>query len=167
MQNAKDTFYTTLRSRLAALNPARTIVVRGTVRPGVLVEENELPADSPQTDCFRLRWGKLQTINTSLPLAAMTCTVTYSTDGSSGNVAMDRGRLLAAMDAELAAALIQMPRSALKLNYSAAGVGVAPVAMGTSIFWSDPAFGPVTSLDERLERTATVEVYAYQETGEL
>ena len=43
MQNAKDTFYVTLQSRLAALNPARTIVVRGVVRPGTLVEENELP----------------------------------------------------------------------------------------------------------------------------
>ena len=43
MQNAKDTFYTTLQSRLAAMNPARTIVVRGVVRPGTLVDENELP----------------------------------------------------------------------------------------------------------------------------
>ena len=42
MQSAKDTFYVTLRDRLAALNPARTVVVRGMVRPGVLVEENEL-----------------------------------------------------------------------------------------------------------------------------
>ena len=42
MQNAKDTFYELLRGRLAALNPDRTVVVRGVVRPGVLVEENEL-----------------------------------------------------------------------------------------------------------------------------
>ena len=44
MQNAKDTFYVTLQGRLAALNPARTIVVRGVVRPGTLVDENELPS---------------------------------------------------------------------------------------------------------------------------
>jgi len=43
MQNAKDTFYVMLQSRLAALNPARTIVVRSQVRPGILVDENELP----------------------------------------------------------------------------------------------------------------------------
>ena len=42
MQNAKDTFYVTLRDRLAAVNPARTMVLRGVTRPGVLVEENEL-----------------------------------------------------------------------------------------------------------------------------
>jgi hypothetical protein len=44
MQNEKDTFYMMLQSRLAALNPARTIVVRGVVRPGTLVDENELPS---------------------------------------------------------------------------------------------------------------------------
>lgn len=81
MQNAKDTFYTTLQGRLAALNPARTIVVRGTVRPGVLVEENELSALSPPVDCFRLRWAKLDVVSTSpLPLVAMTCAIVYATD---------------------------------------------------------------------------------------
>ena len=43
MQNAKDTFYLMLQSRLTALNPSRTIVVRGVLRPGILVDENELP----------------------------------------------------------------------------------------------------------------------------
>ena len=168
MQNAKDTFYTMLQGRLAALNPARTIVVRGTVRPGVVVEENELPASSPPADCFRLRWTKLEVVSTSpLPFVAMSCAIAYATDGTDGNVSMDRGRLLAAMDAELAAALTVQPRSKAKLNYSTAGVGVAPVAMGTNIFWADPAFGPVAVVDERLERTATVEVFAYQEAGEL
>lgn len=168
MQNAKDTFYTMLQGRLAALNPSRTIVVRGTVRPGVLVEENELPADSPLTDCFRLQWTRLQVTSTSsLPLVAMECAIVYATDGSTGNAAMDRGRLLAAMDGELAAALTAQPRSTQKLNYARAGVGVAPATMATSIFWADPVFGPVIVLDERLQRTATVEVYAYQEAGEL
>jgi hypothetical protein len=47
MQRAKDTFYITLRDRIAALNPARTVLVRGVVRPAVLVEENELAVDFP------------------------------------------------------------------------------------------------------------------------
>jgi hypothetical protein len=38
MQNARDTFYVALRDRLAAVNPARTMVVRSVVRPGLLVE---------------------------------------------------------------------------------------------------------------------------------
>jgi hypothetical protein len=168
MQIAKDTFYTTLQGRLAALNPARTIVVRGTVRPGVLVEENELPALSVLGDCFRMRWTKLDVISTSpLPLIAMICTIAYATDGASGNAGMDRSRLLAAMDAELATVLTNDPHSAPKFNYSTAGVGVAPAAMGTSIFWADPAFGAVVVTDERLERTVTLEVFAYQEAGEL
>jgi len=41
------------------------------------------------------------------------------------------------------------------------------VAMGTTCFWADPVFGIATAVDERLERTTTVQVLAYQETGEL
>ena len=56
MQNAKDTFYMTLRDRLAAVNPARTMVVRGVTRPGSLVEENELVSADQPVDAFCLRW---------------------------------------------------------------------------------------------------------------
>ncbi len=52
MQNAKDTFYVTLQARLAALNPARTMVLRGVTRPGVQVEENELTTAYDPTDVF-------------------------------------------------------------------------------------------------------------------
>src|ERR1035437_2691307 len=104
MQNAKDTFYIMLQGRLAALNPARTMVLRGLVRPGTLVEENELPTDSVLPDAFRLRWTGLQgTAASPLPWVALECTIEYATDGSPGSVGMDRGRSLAAMDAELAA----------------------------------------------------------------
>jgi hypothetical protein len=168
MQNAKDTFYITLQSRLAALNPARTIVVRGVVRPGTLVDENELPTAWVPLNAFRLQWTKLQVTSASpLPWVAMECTISYATDGTAGNGSMDRGRMLAAMDAELTAALAQSPHAVPKLNYAAAGAGVAPVAMATSIFWADPIFGAVTTVDERLERTATVQVFSYQEAGEL
>ena len=98
MQNAKDTFYVMLQSRLAALNPARTIVVRDVVRPGTLVDENELPTAWIPVDAFRLQWTGLQVNRAGpLPLVAMECSIQYATDGSSGNGGMDRGRLLAAM----------------------------------------------------------------------
>jgi hypothetical protein len=73
------------------------------------------------------------------------------------------------MDAELLAAMSQTPHSAVKRNYApaAGGSGVAPVAMGTRIFWGGVAFGPVNVTAERMERTATVAVYSYQEAGEL
>jgi hypothetical protein len=168
MQNAKDTFYLTLQSRLAALNPSRTMVLRGILRPATLVDENELPTASIPTGAFRLQWTKLQVTSASpLPWIAMECAIHYATDGSPANGGMDRGRMLAAMDAELASALTTAPHAVPKLNYAAAGPGIAPVAMATNIFWADPVFGAIAATDERLARTATVQVFAYQEAGEL
>ena len=168
MQNAKDTFYLMLQSRLAALNPARTIVVRGVVRPGIVVDENELPSAWVPVDAFRLEWTALH-VDSEGPLSMVTleCSIRYATDGDSGNGGMDRGRLLAAMDAELAAALATTPHSVGKMNYSAAGAGVAPTAMATNVFWADPVFGATTVVGERLERAVAVQVFAYQEAGEL
>jgi len=170
MQNAKDTFYIALQGRVAALNPARTIAVRGVTRPGLLVEENELASAKEQADVFRLRWtGARLDMQGTLPLAAMTCEIAYATDGNSGNGGMDRGRLLAAMDAELASAVGAAPQNAVKMNYAglAGESGAAPIAMGTNIFWSDAVFGKTVVNGERLERVATVEVFSYQEVGEL
>jgi hypothetical protein len=167
MQNAKDTFYLTLQTRLAAINPARTIVLRGLVRPATLVDENELPTASPPTDAFRLAWTKLHVTSESpLPLVALECAITYATDGapgSAGGGVMARGRMLAAMDAELAAALAQSPHTVRKMNYTV----TPPAAMATNVFWADPVFGPITTTDERLTRTVSVPVFAYQEAGEL
>lgn len=168
MQNAKDTFYLTLQQRLTAINPARTTVIRSQRRPGTLVTENEMPAAQVPVDCFRLAWTALSIDRTgALPLATLQCEIAYATDGTHAFAGMDRGRALAAMDAELAAALAQAPQSAPKLNCTATDSGSAPVAMQTSIFWAAPAFGPVKTTGERLERTVTVDVFAYQEAGEL
>src|ERR1700744_68170 len=41
MQNAKDSFYAELRARLVSINSERTILLRGAVRPGIIVEEAE------------------------------------------------------------------------------------------------------------------------------
>ena len=60
MQNAQNTFYITLRNRLATLNPSRTIYLRGVTRPGILVEGNELVIAEPYSDVFLLRWKGLQ-----------------------------------------------------------------------------------------------------------
>ena len=161
MENAKDTFYIALRDRLAAVNPARTVVVRGTIRPGVLVEGNELPTAVTLTDAFVLRWPGLHVdARGAMPLLRMQCEVEYCTDGSAGNAGMDRGRSLAAMDAELVKILA--PQHAQKMDYAA----MPAVAMGTSVFWGDVSFGAATLDGERLRRVATVDVFAYQEAGE-
>jgi len=170
MQNARDTFYVTLRDRLAAVNPARTMVLRGVTRPGLLVEENELVSAYQPVDAFCLSWTGLSVdVQGVLPLVTMVCEVRYATDGDSGNGGMDRGRLLSAMDAELVAALGEAPQNVVKMDYVAAagGSGLAPVAMATNVFWGDVVFGAVVVNGERLERVATVEVFTYQEAGEL
>ncbi len=170
MQNARDTFFVTLRDRLAALNPERTMVLRGVTRPGVLVEENELVSAYQPVDTFCLHWtGLTVDAQGALPLVTMVCQITYATDGDSGNGGMDRGRLLSAMDGELVAAVSAAPQHVPKMSYVAAagGSGVAPTAMATNVFWGDAVFGAVVVNGERLERVATVEVFSYQEAGEL
>lgn len=166
MQNAKDTFYMTLCSRIAALNPARTTVIRGVTRPSILVEENELPTAAVVPDVFCLRWAGVRVDAAgAMPLMRMQCEVRYCTDGNAGNGGMDRGRLLAAMDAELTAAVGAAPQHALKMNYAVQGA--SPAAMATNIFWGDVMFHDAKINGERLERTATIEVFSYQEAGEL
>jgi hypothetical protein len=170
MQNARDTFYVTLRDRLAAVNPARTMVLRGVTRPGVLVEENELVSAYQPANVFCMHWTGLGVdVQRGLPLLTMTCQIKYATDGDAGNGGMDRGRLLSGMDAELVAAVSAAPHHTVKMNYVAAAgsSGQAPVAMATNVFWGDVVFGAVVVNGERLERVATVEVFAYQEVGEL
>jgi hypothetical protein len=164
MQNARDTFYVTLRDRLAAVNPVRTMVVRGVVRPGLLVEENELASAGESADVFRLRWTGLRVdAEGALPLVAMGCEIRYATDGSAGNGGMDRGRMLAAMCGELVAAVNAQPQNVGKMNYSTSPA----VSMGTNVWWGDVAFGAVTVNAERLEQVANVEVFCFQEAGEL
>jgi hypothetical protein len=162
MQNAKDTFYITLRNRLATVNPERTMTLRGVVRPGILVEEAEAPAAQLPLDVFVLRWTKLGT-DSLMPstLAAMSCEIHYATSGSRDNMGLDRGRALEAMDDELLRML--SPTSVAKMNYTQ-----SPAAqMTTSIFWSQPVFADEATTRERMERVATVEVFSFQEQGEL
>ena len=168
VQLAKDTFYATLRDRVAAGNAARTVVIRGVVRPGVVVVENELPGAAVDgispADAFCLRWTSLL-VDTQgpLPLIALGCEIRYATDGTSGMAGMDRGRALAAMDAELIAAISQAPQSACStLVAQVAGGGASTESMtGTNVFWGDVAFKPAVVKNERMERIAEVEVFSY------
>ena len=163
MINAKDTFYLMLRDRLAGLNPARTMGLRGVIRPGILVAENELATDAVIPDIFRLHWTTLHVdALRPLPLATMTCEIRYATAGTAGNGGMDRGRLLDQMDTELSTALQAIPHNIRKQGYAS----VLPNALLTNVFWSDATFSAVTTTSERLERVATVEVFCYQEAGE-
>lgn len=161
MQNAKDSFYMALRSRLVTLNPERTIVLRGTLRPGILVEEAEAPFSQTPSDVFVLRWLGLG-VEPDLPstMAAQECEILYQTCGSQNFGGLDRGRMLSQMDEELAE--IISPFYTQKFNY----LVVPPTAMLTQVFWDEPSFTPVVVQRDRLSRSARVIVYSYQEQGE-
>ncbi|HUB31261.1 MAG TPA: hypothetical protein VL967_16260 [Terracidiphilus sp.] len=161
MQNAKDSFYAALRARLAVINPERTVLLRGTVRPGILVEEAEAPFAQLPNDVFVLRWlGLGADLDLAATMASEECEVIYQTCGTQSFGGLDRGRALSAMDEELLAML--QPHYTPKLNYT-----VQPSEeLLTKVFWDDAAFGPVVVQRDRLSRTAKVLVYSYQEQGE-
>jgi hypothetical protein len=162
MQNAKDTFYITLRERLAAINASRTLYLRGVTRPGILVEENEIPTVQAPSDVFVLRWIGVDTSsNFPLTFVKLQCELEYATEGTEKNLAMDRGVLLTEMDREVASIL--QPYETQKMNYSQ----TPPTARDTQIFWTEALFQPVKQVRERLSRVAVLTVFSYEEPGEL
>jgi hypothetical protein len=161
MQNAKDSFYMALRTRLTTINPERTIMLRGAVRPGILVEEAEAPVSQLPTDVFVLRWLALGTdLDLGSTMIAAQCELIYQTCGTQSFGGLDRGRALSEMDEEVASVL--QPFHTSKLNYTA----TPPVAMLTQVFWDEPVFSPTVIQRDRLSRSATVMVFSYQEQGE-
>lgn len=161
MQNAQNTFYLTLRNRLAALNPNRTLYLRGITRPGILVESNELVTAELPSNVFVLRWLGLAE-DPYLPevLLQMQCEIEYRTEGTPANAGMDRGVLLTEMDAELVSIL--QPANTQKMN--TAQTPATP--METCIFWTEAKFQPIQVERDRLTRVATVSIFSYEEPGE-
>ena len=161
MQNAKDSFYMALRTRLATINPDRTTLLRGAVRPGILVEEAEAPFGQLPCDVFVLRWlGLGADVDLSSTMVAEECEIIYQTCGTQSFGGLDRGRALSAMDEELVEML--QPFYTPKLNYTAQ----PPATMLTQVFWDEPGFTPIVVQRDRLSRSAKVIVYSYQEQGE-
>jgi hypothetical protein len=161
MQNAKDSFYMALRTRLTAINPERTILLRGTVRPGILVEEAEAPLSQLPNDVFILRWLNVGVdMDLGSAMAAAECEILYQTCGTQSYGGLDRGRSLSAMDQELVTMF--QPFYTPKLSYTA----TPPAAMLTQVFWDEPVFSPIVVQRDLLSRSAKVMVYSYQEQGE-
>jgi hypothetical protein len=161
MQNAKDSFYMALRTRLTTINPERTIMLRGAVRPGILVEEAEAPVSQLPTDVFVLRWLALGAdLDLGSTMIAAQCELIYQTCGTQSFGGLDRGRSLTEMDEEVISML--QPFYTSKLNYTA----TPPATMLTQVFWDEPVFSPTVIQRDRLSRSATVMVYSYQEQGE-
>lgn len=162
MQNAKDTFYLLLRAQLAAINPGRTVSLRGSVRPAVLVVENELDdVASTPVDTFLLHWTAGARDRTEpLPLESAECLIRYRTRGTAELDGMDRGRVLTTLDQELSFML--HPGSTPKQNYTNA----TSVTLRTNVFWSAPEWGAAELNSGTLTRSAKVTVFSLQEAGE-
>lgn len=168
MQNAKDTFYELLRDRLAALNPERTVTIRGVTRPGLVVDENEISSTAVLPDCFHLSWTECTvTTHGALPTISLIGEFFYATAGTAMNGGLDRGRMLAAMDGELLAAVVASPQSAPKKDFSGLAFGSGVRALGTCIWWSGVTFEAAKVEADRICRTARIELLSFQEAGEL
>jgi hypothetical protein len=161
MQNAKDSFYMALRTRLSTINSERTILLRGVTRPGIVTEEAEASFSQFPSDLFVLRWiGLGVDANLDSTMMAAQCEILYQTCGTQNFGGLDRGRMLTAMDEELIA--MAQPYYTQKYNYT-----VTPAsAMLTNVFWSEPCFGPAIIQRDRLGRTVNFTVYSYQEKEE-
>jgi len=165
-----------LRERLAAVNPARTVVINGVTRPAILVAENE-PANSaePMADTFHIYWGGAKVSKAhsggERPLMGLECTIAYRTAGS-GEAGVDRGRGLAKLDEELLA--ICRPGWAAKREYTQS----PPAELGTNLMWNPPDLGETETVGEapsswrktraisgtRLQRLASMTIYFFRET---
>lgn len=151
VQQVKDSFYMALRERLTAVNPERTTVVEGALRPAIVVQENECGGAEGE-DTFRLSWGKRSSVTGHSRLAKMDCTISYATRGSNGT-GSDRGRKLGELDAELLA--ISSPPRIAVLDYSV----IPAKSAGSMMFWTDLELAATVDEAGRAEREATTTVY--------
>jgi hypothetical protein len=159
MQAAKDSFYITLRDRLAAHDPGLIITVDGASRPAIVVMENE-PASAlpPQNKVFYLSWGEAEPAHAAnSALMAMQCTIRYTTQGDSETGGVGRGRELGELDADLLA--ICMPPQTHKLDYSS---GTA-TELGSEMFWTTPNLTVAKTEANKLGREARLTVFFYPE----
>jgi hypothetical protein len=166
MQAAKDSFYMALRERLAALNPARVIVIDGVERPAIVVRENMEPQFGvTQADAYYVDWGEVRMAESTRPILGLECHIWYATVGSTGS-GVDRGRMLAQMDDELLQ-ICAPPRTGMR-DYQQS----PSVDLGCAVFWTMPELKTapgekgIQRQDRsagagRLERWAVLRVYFF------
>ena len=162
MQATKDTFYVTLRDRLVAADPQRTIVIDGATRPAIVVAENEPPGGSPPLcDAFYLYWGGARSVQPAAgTLMEVECTISYRTKGTDQNGNLDRGRDLASLDSDVLA--ICAPPNAEKCDYCT-GAGVD---LSSTIFWTQPVFSALVNAPPYLGREVSITVFFYPEVNQ-
>ena len=153
MQAVKDSFYMTLRQRLAQSYPTRTMGDAN--QPALVACENVCEPWLPAKDVFYLRW----TLDEKLPVdaiaarwRALQCEIAYGTAGTESANGEDRGRALAELDAELHSIL--EPRQTALLDYSQ-----DPAAeLGGTVLWTRPEFNDPKDTGGVIQRTARLSI---------
>ncbi|HEV8383272.1 MAG TPA: hypothetical protein VGQ11_00260 [Candidatus Acidoferrales bacterium] len=165
MQAAKDSFFRALQSRLATVNPTRTITLDGVVRPAILVVENE-PYPPPKLffNTFYIHWLGAPRVRefsgTLAPRYSLTAQTEYFVQGAASlqRPFADRGRLLAQLDGELIEVLF--PGATQKMDYST----MPPTDLGSQLLWNwTPGFQTMAD-GGILRRLTTVNVSFFLET---
>lgn len=166
MQAAKDSFYMALRDRLAALNPARTMVIDGVTVPAIVVRENmETRFGEAQPGVFYVDFGDILIAESTRPMLGVDCHIWYASEGS-GGTGVDRGRVLAEMDAELLR-ICAPPHTEMR-DYSE----IPSADLGSRIFWTVPEMANTpndvliqkqqwSAATARVERHAQLRVYFF------
>jgi len=158
MQAAKDTFYCTLRDRLAAERPEWTMSLDGVERPAVMVCENERAHEEDPTGVYCLEWSAAKSADGRTDgLQAMVCSVTYAAGDAQMTGALSRGRALGMMEQTLRS--ICTPNVMDKCAYD----GDAPKPLGTKVFWTLPVAGEKSEDNGALRWSADVTVYFHAE----
>ena len=166
MQAAKDSFYLALRDRLAALNPSRTMLIDGVAVPAIVVRENMEPRFAEaQTGAFYVDFGDVLIAESTRPMLGIDCRIAYATEGS-GGTGVDRGRMLAEMDAELLR-MCSPPHTAMR-DYSQ----IPTKDLGARVFWTVPEISEApgdlqiqkqqrSAGAARVERYAQIRIYFF------
>lgn len=168
MQAAKDSFFRALQSRLAIVNPGRTITLDGTVRPAILVAENEpYPSAKLFFNTFYVHWlgapAVRQFTKAAAPRYELLAQLEYFVRGTAAlqRPFADRGRLTSELDRELIEILF--PGFTPKLDHSQS----PPASLGSVVLWRwAPDLRTVVESDGAvLRRLATVNVSFYLEAN--
>lgn len=166
MQAAKDSFFRALQARLAAVNPARTIVLDGVSRPAILVAENE-PYPPPRLflHTFYLHWLSAPVVrpfrSAFPPRYELLAQLEYFLQGSPQlqKPFADRGRLMSDLDEELLEILF--PGHTEVFDYAV----TPPRPLGHRLLWNwTPDFRTLAAAEgSLLRRLATVHVSFFLE----
>jgi len=153
MQAVKDSFYMTLRQRLAESYPTRTM--GNSNQPALVVCENVCEPQFPENEVFYIRWisdEKLPVDASAAGWRALQCEITYGTTGTVSGNGEDRGRALAELDAELNS-IVEARQTSL-LDYSQD----PPANLNGALLWTQPVLDNAKDSGGIIQRTARLSV---------